>query len=314
MRLYIVRHAQSANNALAHPSLTNPERDSDPSLTETGFKQTECVARFLKEEYGDGNPRCAVEHRIKRLYASPMRRCMLTATPIARELGVDINVRADIHEHGGCFEGSAEGEVVGRPGMGCEQLEREFPGCVVPRELEKGWWKESAGVETVEEVRTPPRAPKHHPPLETHIFPPHHHPHTEFHHKITKTNLDPRPPPDSSRTNSQAQTRIRGVVKWLWQLAETSTPKDGAVCIVVHGMFIDILCKQLAGAPMQCGKQTAMFCTNNAGTHVFELSVNDAGNIAGFLRFNQVEYIPVELQTGGSVDGLDECYMNEGSA
>ena len=32
------------------------------------------------------------------------------------------------------------------------------------------------------------------------------------------------------------------------------------------------------------------------------------------LRFNQVEYIPVELQTGGSVDGLDECYMNEGSA
>ena len=52
--------------------------------------------------------------RIKRLYASPMRRCMLTATPIARELGVDINVRADIHEHGGCFEGSAEGEVVGR--------------------------------------------------------------------------------------------------------------------------------------------------------------------------------------------------------
>ena len=62
------------------------------------------------------------------------------------------------------------------------------------------------------------------------------------------------------------------------------------------------------------GKQTAMFCTNNAGTHVFELSVNDQGNIAGFLRFNQVEYIPVDLQTGGSVDGLDECYMNEGSA
>ena len=104
------------------------------------------------------------------------------------------------------------------------------------------------------------------------------------------------------------------MVKWLWTLAETSQPKDGAVCIVVHGMFIDILCKQLAGAPMQTGKQTAMFCTNNAGTHVFELSVNDAGNIAGFLRFNQVEYIPVELQTGGSVDGLDECYMNEGSA
>ena len=142
----------------------------------------------------------------------------------------------------------------------------------MPRELEKGWWKESAGVETVEEVRTSSGAPKHHPPhttRDTHLSPSPSHTHTEFHHKITKTNLDPRPPPDSSRTNSQAQTRIRGVVKWLWQLAETSQPKDGAVCIVVHGMFIDILCKQLAGAPMQCGKQTAMFCTNNAGTHVF---------------------------------------------
>ena len=181
MRLYIVRHAQSANNALAHPSLTNPERDSDPSLTETGFKQTECVARFLKEEYGDGNPRCAVEHRIKRLYASPMRRCMLTATPIARELGVDINVRADIHEHGGCFEGSAEGEVVGRPGMGCEQLEREFPGCVVPRELEKWWWKESAGGWRPSRRcahRQGPQSTTRHAPLETHIFPPHHHTHT----------------------------------------------------------------------------------------------------------------------------------------
>jgi 2,3-bisphosphoglycerate-dependent phosphoglycerate mutase len=104
------------------------------------------------------------------------------------------------------------------------------------------------------------------------------------------------------------------VVKWLWELAEASQPRDGAVCIVVHGMFIDILCKQLAGAPMSIGKQRAMFCTNNAGVHAFELLVAPEGNIAGMLRFNQVDHVPVELQTGGSVDGLDECYMNEGSA
>ena len=113
MRLYVVRHAQSANNALAHPSLMNPDRDSDPSLTEVGFKQAECVARFLKEEYGAGAERCAVENRIGRLYSSPMRRCMLTSTPIARELGLDITVRGDIFEHGGCFEGSADGAVKG---------------------------------------------------------------------------------------------------------------------------------------------------------------------------------------------------------
>ena len=159
MRLYVVRHAQSANNALAHPSLMNPDRDSDPSLTEVGFKQAECVARFLKEEYGAGAERCAVENRIGRLYSSPMRRCMLTSAPIARELGLDITVRGDIFEHGGCFEGSADGAVKGRPGMGTEQLEREFPGCVVPAELDKGWWKESRGVETVEEVRASTETP-----------------------------------------------------------------------------------------------------------------------------------------------------------
>ena len=104
------------------------------------------------------------------------------------------------------------------------------------------------------------------------------------------------------------------MVKWLWELAEASEPRDGAVCIVVHGMFIDILYKQLAGAPMSVGKQSAMFCTNNAGVHAFELLVAPEGNIAGMLRFNQVDHIPVELQTGGSLDGLDECYMNEGSA
>ena len=43
--------------------------------------------------------------------------------------------------------------------MGTEQLEREFPGCVVPAELDKGWWKESRGVETVEEVRASTEAP-----------------------------------------------------------------------------------------------------------------------------------------------------------
>ena len=43
--------------------------------------------------------------------------------------------------------------------MGTEQLEREFPGCVVPAELDKGWWKESRGVETVEEVRASTETP-----------------------------------------------------------------------------------------------------------------------------------------------------------
>ena len=32
------------------------------------------------------------------------------------------------------------------------------------------------------------------------------------------------------------------------------------------------------------------------------------------LRHYIVAHMGVEIQTGGSVDGLDHCYMNEGSA
>ena len=58
---------------------------------------------------------------------------------------------------------------------------------------------------------------------------------------------------------------------WLWSVAEGWKKEDGAMCIVVHGMFIDILTKVLAGVPLHTGKQPSMFCSNNAGVHVMEL-------------------------------------------
>ena len=71
-------------------------------------------------------------------------------------------------------------------------------------------------------------------------------------------------------------------------------------------MFIDILYKQPARA-MWVGKQ-APCSTNNAGVRVRLLVAPES--IAGMLRFQQVDHIPVELQTGGSLDGLDECAAN----
>ena len=73
-------------------------------------------------------------------------------------------------------------------------------------------------------------------------------------------------------------------MKWLWELAEASKPRDGAVCIVVHGMFIDILTKVLTGCEMTTGKQPMVFCSQNAGMHVFELkpgTEDNPGRIAG---------------------------------
>ena len=53
MRLYVVRHAQSANNALLVPSLMNPDRDADPTLTEAGFKQAAALGKYVAEAFGE---------------------------------------------------------------------------------------------------------------------------------------------------------------------------------------------------------------------------------------------------------------------
>lgn len=270
MRVYVVRHAQSANNALSVPSLMNPDRDSDPTLTETGFKQAAALGKFVGERFGDGavaDGSIPGKHQIKKLLVSPMRRCMLTATPMSAKLGVPITVRADMHEHGGCFDGSpgSVGGVVGRPGLTKAQLEREFPGCVVPVELIKGWWSEQSGCETV----------------------------------------------------PQAQARVLQVKQWLWEMADGWKEKDGAVCLVVHGMFIDILLKAMSGVNLTSGKQQVVFCSQNACVHVLELnsgSPQNLGRVCGIQRFNGVDHLPISIQTGGSLEGMDDCYVNEGSA
>ena len=81
MRLYVVRHAQSANNALLVPSLMNPDRDADPTLTEAGFKQAAALGKYVAEAFGEKAAalgRVKPCDAVKKLVVSPMRRCMLT--------------------------------------------------------------------------------------------------------------------------------------------------------------------------------------------------------------------------------------------
>jgi broad specificity phosphatase PhoE len=116
----------------------------------------------------------------------------------------------------------------------------------------------------------------------------------------------------------QAQERVQQVTKWLWEQAEKWKEKDGALMIVVHGMFIDILIKALSGMALTTGKQNLVFCSQNASIHVLELKPgtegNQGANVAGLQMFNIVDHLPPDIRTGGSVEGLDDCYMNEGSA
>ena len=144
MELYIIRHGQSTNNALADPQ----NRVCDPPLTELGQRQAGIVAQHLAtgtrlapwewkadngSEYGYG---------IRRLYCSPMWRALQTAQHIGRALDLTPEVWVDIHERGGMFLDHGEaGGIVGYPGKTRSEILAEFPNCVLPEGItEQGWW------------------------------------------------------------------------------------------------------------------------------------------------------------------------------
>jgi 2,3-bisphosphoglycerate-dependent phosphoglycerate mutase len=167
MILYLIRHAESENNALATKIRAAAgqfdefsfddyryNRTSEPSLTELGFEQAEILARYVKtatpkhragfDDPGDiepgefeGNP-----FGITRIYCSPMLRTLQTTQPLSKVLGLRPRVWVDIHEHGGIFDNSGEDRsVVGQPGLNRRQINEQFPDCDLPQEItEEGWW------------------------------------------------------------------------------------------------------------------------------------------------------------------------------
>ncbi|MEZ4640104.1 MAG: histidine phosphatase family protein [Caldilineaceae bacterium] len=166
MILYLIRHAQSANNVLAEKVRAIGELDelsyddyrlyrvADPSLTDIGFRQAEILADYLQtakpkhragfDDPGDlepgefeGNP-----FAINRLYCSAMLRALQTASPIAEKLGLRPRIWLDVHEHGGVFDNRGEdGLAAGKPGLTRSEVADLFPGAEIPDTLtDNGWW------------------------------------------------------------------------------------------------------------------------------------------------------------------------------
>jgi 2,3-bisphosphoglycerate-dependent phosphoglycerate mutase len=145
MQIYIIRHAQSTNNALDDQRF----RVADPLLTEIGHRQAEILADHLARGCG----RFAVTNRqayapgagygISRLYCSPMRRALQTTLPVSRAIGLAPEVWIEIHEYGGVWqETGVGGGVRGYSGMTRGEIETEFPGYVLPEGVgERGWWR-----------------------------------------------------------------------------------------------------------------------------------------------------------------------------
>lgn len=136
MQLYLIRHAQSYNNALPEE-----ERVEDPGLTDLGHQQAEHLGEWISSL------------KLTRLITSPFRRTLMTTEPIRRATSLIPEVRIDLHEQGGCYSGHSFGNMVGRPGMTRHEIESEFSGFRVGDDMHTAGWWQSKPYETWEEAR-----------------------------------------------------------------------------------------------------------------------------------------------------------------
>ena len=149
MDLFIIRHGQSGNNALANIR----DREVDPPLTDLGERQAEALAEYLVggkthdiSTTETGNTRYQIRQGfgITTLFTSPMYRSLQTVQPVAKSLGLAPQIWTDIHEEGGMYlnHGGDEG-LVGYPGMTKSELSSEFPNYQLPESFnDAGWWNQ----------------------------------------------------------------------------------------------------------------------------------------------------------------------------
>ena len=147
MQLYLLRHAQSVNNARWETDPGEIHRYSDIPLTDLGREQ----ARFTAEHLAHANPDSRVNKfngdnrrgfEITHIYASLMLRAAETAHIIAARLDMPVYGRTDLHEWGGVYETDEKDEVkTGLPGPDRGYFAEHFPRLILPADFnEAGWW------------------------------------------------------------------------------------------------------------------------------------------------------------------------------
>lgn len=136
MKLYLIRHAQSFNNAVH--SATN--RVCDPPLTELGRRQADVVAAHIQAGRESSNDHEAFD--FTRLICSPMTRALETARAISAAVQVPVDIWSDVHETHGIWIDKQDGKGPrGCAGIKRSRIETEFPGFGIPHDVsEEGWW------------------------------------------------------------------------------------------------------------------------------------------------------------------------------
>jgi 2,3-bisphosphoglycerate-dependent phosphoglycerate mutase len=152
MRLYLIRHAQSGNNAL----IDEIGRSHDPVLTPLGERQAQRLAEHLCSQpdmptgaFGQERNPDDIPYHFTHLYCSAMHRAAHTATIIGKAVHMKPVIWRDIHEVGGIYLDEPEGKSKGFPGLTRSELLNHFPDVEVTDEItETGWWPVAAGRES----------------------------------------------------------------------------------------------------------------------------------------------------------------------
>lgn len=150
MKLYLVRHAQSANNLRWNGSDHVEGRSPDPEITDIGHQQAELLAKHLAHPQAEPrqHPFSSVRHTgygLTHLYCSLMTRSILTAQYIANECEIEQRAMPDIFEKNGVYEYDTHGEMIGLPGPGLSYFTERFPLLNLPETVdEMGWWNRPA--------------------------------------------------------------------------------------------------------------------------------------------------------------------------
>ena len=128
MQLYLIRHAESENNAKPLE-----QRVEDPPITAIGHRQAACLADWLKTLPMDF------------LVTSPVKRALQTTRYIHDSTGQHVHVWSNIFEQGGIYRGHGPDAVEGGPGLTREEVVEHLSGvqhrCTLDDEISvSGWW------------------------------------------------------------------------------------------------------------------------------------------------------------------------------
>jgi 2,3-bisphosphoglycerate-dependent phosphoglycerate mutase len=128
MQLYLIRHAESENNA--RPGY---QRAEDPPLTARGRLQAGHLAEWV------------TTLKIDVLITSPVLRALQTTRRINGSTGHHVQVWADVYEEGGIYPGYGPKATTGGPGLRRSDVIRhatdDASGCTLDDSItESGWW------------------------------------------------------------------------------------------------------------------------------------------------------------------------------